>query len=257
MKIPARSILAGLAAAAILTVSSAAIVTAASPAVAGGPGGKGVCATAADAVKASRSVDTLRAFGNCEVARRFTTLDSVASHVSGSKVLTSSDSAALSSEIASTRSGLTSLKAQIDAETSLAALKTEVRKIATDYRVYLLVVPQVHLTNASDAVLAAQTKFAAVNTNLAARIATAKAAGKNTTAAQVDLDTMNAAVAAAAGLASPLPAQLLPLTPAEYNAGTAGPVLAAARTAIVAARNDLKSAVADAKACRAALKALK
>ena len=46
MKIPARSILAGLAAAAILTVSSAAIVTAASPVVAGGPRGKGVRATA-------------------------------------------------------------------------------------------------------------------------------------------------------------------------------------------------------------------
>ena len=58
----------------------------------------------------------------------------------------------------------------------------------------------------------------------------------------------------AVDLASPLPAALLPLTPAEYNAGTAGPVLANARSALVQARDQLKSAVADAKACRDALK---
>jgi hypothetical protein len=254
MKIPARSILAGLAAAAILTVSSAAIVTAAAPAVAGGPGGKGVCATAADAVKASLSVDTLRAFGNCEVARRFTTLDSVASHVSGSKVLTSSDSAALSSEIASTRSGLTSLKAQIDAETSLAALKTEVRKIATDYRVYLLVVPQVNLVSGADTVGAAKPIFDKISANLTARIAAAKTAGKDTTAARADLDAMNAAIAQAVSLAQPLPAALLPLTPAQYNGGAAGPVLKKARATLVEARGLLQAARKDAQACRDALK---
>jgi hypothetical protein len=64
---------------------------------------------------------------------------------------------------------------------------------------------------------------------------------------------MNASVAAAAGLASPLPAQLLPLTPAQYNGGTAGPILNGARTALGQARDDLKSAIADAKACRDAL----
>ena len=105
-----------------------------------------------------------------------------------------------------------------------------------------------------DAVVAAQTRFATVNTNLVARIAAAKAAGKDTTAAQADLDAMNKSVTAAVCLASPLPATLLPLTPAQYNGGTAGPVLASARTALGQARDDLKSALASAKACRDALK---
>jgi hypothetical protein len=256
MKPRITALLTGLVLGSSLLLTSSGVAVAAK-ATTGGPAGNGVCAAESAARRAGPTVDTLRAFGDCEITRRFATLTTLSTKITASKVMTSSDAAALKAEIDSTRSGLTDLKATIDADTSIATLKLDIVKIATDYRVYLLVVPQVHLTNASDAVLAAQTKFAAVNTNLAARIATAKAAGKNTTAAQVDLDTMNAAVAAAAGLASPLPAQLLPLTPAEYNAGTAGPVLAAARTAIVAARNDLKSAVADAKACRAALKALK
>ena len=219
-----------------------------------GPSGKGVCATEAAAVKAGASVSTLRSMGDCEINRRFATLTQLGSKVSGSKVLTSSDAAALTAEIASTTSGLTSLKATIDAETSIPALRAEIARIATDYRVYLLVGPQVNLVSAADGVVASQTTFAKVNTNLTARIAAAKAAGKDVTAAQADLDKMNAAVTSAVGLATPLPAALLPLTPAQYNGGTAGPVLANARTALGQARDQLKAARADAKACRDALK---
>jgi hypothetical protein len=255
MKPRITALIASLALGGSLLFLSAGIATAVAPTT--GPGGRGVCATEAAASRTSITVIALRAFGNCEINRRFTTLTALSTRVSTSKVLTSADAAALQSEIGSTRSGLTSLKATIDAETSIPALKLDIVKIAADYRVYLLVAPQVHLVNAADGVLAAQTRFATVNTNLAARIATAKAAGKDTTAAQADLDAMNKAVTAAGNLAGPLPAQLLPLTPAQYNGGTAGLVLTAARAALVQARTDLKSAVADAQACRAALKALK
>jgi hypothetical protein len=235
-----------------LILVSTGIVAAVTPAT--GPAGKDVCATQAAAVKSGATVETVRAFGDCEINRRFTTLDDLSAKITGSKVMTSSDASALQGEIGSTRSGLTSLKATIDAETSLTALRADIVKIATDYRVYLLVGPQVNLVNGADAVLFAQTKFAEINTNLAARIAAAKAHGKDTTAAQAALDAMNTAVSQAAGLATPLPAALLPLTPAQYNGGTAGPVLTNAKTALGQARDLLKSASADAKACRDALK---
>jgi hypothetical protein len=235
-----------------LVFVSAGIVAAVTPAT--GPAGNGVCATEAAAMKAGATVETIRAFGDCEINRRFTTLTDLSAKITASKVMTSSDAAALQSEIGSTRSGLTSLKTTIDAETDVTALKADVVKIASDYRVFLLVMPQVNLVNGADAVLFAQTKFAAVNTTLTARIAAATAHGKNTTAAQTQLDAMNTAVTQAAGLASPLPAALLPLTPAQYNGGTAGPVLTNARTVLGQARDLLKSATADAKACRDALK---
>ncbi|MGA3030204.1 MAG: hypothetical protein ABSE58_05615 [Candidatus Limnocylindrales bacterium] len=255
MKTRLVALVAGLALGTSLLFTTAGIVTATTPPA--GPAGTGVCLTQATALKASVTVDTLRAFGDCEINRRLATLTSLSSKITASKVMTSSDAEVLQSEIGSTRSGLTTLKATIDSETNITALRADIVKIATQFRVYLLVVPQVNLVNAADAVVYAQTRFATVNTNLAARIAAAKAAGKDTTAAQADLDAMNASVTAAVGLAGPLPAQLLPLTPAQYNAGTAGPVLKSARTALGTARNDLKSAVADAQACRAALIALK
>jgi hypothetical protein len=55
-------------------------------------------------------------------------------------------------------------------------------------------------------------------------------------------------------LAQPLPAALLPLTPAQYNGGTAGPVLKKARATLVEARGLLQTARKDAQACRGALR---
>jgi hypothetical protein len=140
---------AGVALAGSMLFVSAGIATAAGPTAGGlpgaGPAGKDICATQAAAVKAGATVDTLRAFGDCEINRRFSTLTALSSKVTGSKVLTSSDAAALQAEISSTTSGLTSLKATIDGETNVAALKADIVKIATDYRVYLLVVRQVNL----------------------------------------------------------------------------------------------------------------
>ena len=253
MKIRIPRLIAGLAIGGALALSSVAVVTAASPLIPGGPAGKGVCATESAALKPPVTVDALRAFGNCEIERRFTTLTALSSKVTSSTTLTASDAAALTAEIGATRTGLTDLKATIDAETAVPALKAEIARIATDFRVYLLVGPQVNLVSGADRVVASQSMFTKVDTNLAARIAAAKAAGKDTTAAQSDLDAMNAAVTKAVGIATPLPATLLPLTPAQYNAGTAGPVLNSARAALVQARDLLKSAVQDAKACRAAL----
>jgi len=250
MKTRIPSLIAGVAIAGALAFSSAAIVTATAPLI---PAGRGVCAAQFTALKAPVTVDALRAFGDCEIQRRFTTLATLATRVSGSKVLTSSDAAALTAEIGATKTGLTDLKATIDAETSIPALKADIARIATDYRVYLLVGPKVHLVSGADGVVASQATFTKIDTNLAARIAAAKAAGKDTTTAQTDLDAMNAAVAQAVGLATPLPATLLPLTAAQYNAGTAGPVLNSARTALVQARDLLRSAIQDAKACRTAL----
>jgi hypothetical protein len=252
VKIRIPAMLTGLALGGALLLSTVGVAAAVTPPA--GPSGTGVCATQAAATKTGATVGTLRAFGDCEINRRFTTLDALAAKITASKVLTTSDAATMQSEIASTKTGLTSLKATIDSETTLPALRVDIAKIATDYRVFLLVAPQVNLVSAADGVLAAQARFADVNTKLAARIAAAKAAGKNTTAAKAALDVMNAAVANAVGLAQPLPAKLLPLTPAQYNAGTAGPILTAARTALGQARDQLKSAVASAKACRDALK---
>jgi hypothetical protein len=247
------ALLAGTAAIA-LAVSAAGLAASVGPApVTGGPAGADLCSTQASAARSDATIATLRGFGDCEIARRLTTLHQLASVVGASKGLTSPDAGHLSSEIAGEVGDLTSLRGAIDAQTRIAPLKIELVQIVTDYRVYLLVGPQVRLTIAADSELALKPHFDQLATTLAGRIAVAAAKGKDVSAAQASLDAMNAAVAGAVALATPVPAKLLALTPANYGSAGGATVIKNARIALVAARDHFKSAAQDGRSVLADL----
>ncbi len=248
-----RNVIAAVGAAALVVVSSSSAGAVSPAPVSGGPLGSGICAAQALAARTAGTVVAFRTFGDCEIGRRQVTLAKLTSAVDGSTVLTASDRAALTAEIGAASSGLADLKSTIDGQARLPALKLEIVQINSRYRVYLLVAPQVYLVDAADGVLALQSSFTQTAADLAARIATASANGKDVTAAQASLDGMNGEVAAAMALASPLPAKLLPLTAAAWNSGLAGPVVRDARAALISARGHLQAAV---KLGRAVLVAL-
>lgn len=252
---------AGLLAAALVLAGPVGAVMAASPApsptaspaiAAGKP--DAACATQWKAAVDDPTVSDLKALGDCEVNRRFSTLDRLTTAVDGAKALTSSDRTALLSIISQTRDGLTGLKSTIDSDTTVAQLRADLPRIATDYRVYLLVVPQVHLTRAADAGLAATNRLTQLSTKLQSWIDREQAAGKDVTAAQAALDAMKQQTALAAAQVKPVPGQVLPLRPADWNDGTARPILGAARDALKSARNEIQAARNDAQACVAALR---
>lgn len=212
------------------------------------------CATQRQAAKAEPTVATLRALGDCELARRFTTLDRLTAGIGQAKALTDTHRTALLAIIARTRTGLTALRSTIDADATVAALRADLPKIAQDYRVYLLVGPQVRLTRAADAGAAAVTRLNAVAERLQARIDRQRAAGKDVTAAQTALADLERNTALAAAQVGPVAGHVLPLLPADWNDGTAKPILVAARGSIKTARAELQAARKDAQACRADLR---
>ena len=227
---------------------------AASGPVAGGPAGQDVCSAQAGAVAASATVDRLKAFGDCEIARRETTLASLAAVVKAAPALTSGDRAALNGDIATAKSTLGTLKTRLDAAVAAVGCKAAIAEVVSDARVYVLVGPQVRLTIAADDVLSIKPHVQALAASLAQRISQAAAAGRDTSAAQSSLDAMNAALAKAESLAAPWPSKLISLTPAQYATGTAGSSLQQARTALAEASQQLKAAVADGRAVLAALR---
>jgi hypothetical protein len=200
------------------------------------------------------SLDTLKALGDCEIERRFATLDRLDAMVAGAPAITAEHRRLLRFANATnptsfevTRSGLESLKVTIDRETDLAALRSEIQQIATDYRVYLLVAPKAQLVRGADATVEVAGHFGPLGEELQALIDRARAAGRDTTAAEAALASMNVKVDQAEALAEPLPGTLLPLSVAAYNDGTAGPELASARASIGQARDLLRGARADAR----------
>jgi hypothetical protein len=212
------------------------------------------CATQREAARTDPSVTNLKALGDCEIARRFVTLTRLQGAVIAAPFLTSSDRQALLDRIQATRTGLTALKAEIDADPTVDELKVDVPRIATEYRVYLLLAPQVNLVRGADAATAAAGRLGQAAQRLQQLIDFAKSQGKDVTAAQAALNAMEHDLANASAQLTGLSAKLLALTPADWNDGSARPVLDGARSEERSAHAELLSARKDARAVVAALK---
>ena len=205
------------------------------------------------AARVEPTADELKAVGRCEIDRRLVTIARLGAAVDGARALTDAHESALEAILDRSAAGLRSLRAEIEADTTIPELREDLRRIVTDFRIYTLVTRQVGLVIAADAVDAAGAGLKDRAADLADLIARAEAAGKDVTAAKRHLAAMETAIAEALGDVDGLAAMVLPLTPAEWNAGTAQPVLRAAHVAVDAARADLRTAKAEARQVLAAL----
>lgn len=149
--------------------------------------------------------------------------------------------------------GLTALKAKVGGETTVQAVKDDAHGMVVDYRVYMLVGPQVRLTIAADVATAATARLSGVADKLAKAIDDAKAAGKDVGAAQAKLDDLRSQLAAASSALAGTADTLLAVRPSP-DADAMKAARTAARTKLRDARTHLKSAIADAKAIRDLLK---
>lgn len=187
---------------------------------------------------------TLKTRGDAEIARRLKNLNDASSKIAGLTTLTASDKSALTTQVQNEISGLTALKAKLDADTTLSAGRTDVQSIVTEYRVYLLMLPKVHLVAATDHLSNALNNLSLLSGNLQTAITAQKDKGKDVTAMQTSLTDMQAKTSAAGSILSGLADKLLALTPSDYN--TNHTVLMQYRASLGTAQADLKAARADA-----------
>ena len=208
------------------------------------------------AFAAKPSVSTARTVGHCEIDRRLEDLSSLSTAAADDVTLSSSDRSTISHTISRTRSGLKSLDSKLATDSTVSTLGPDLDAIVNTYRVYVLVVRQSWLAGATDGELAAVTALGTANTKLSAAIDLAKAAGYDTSGAETDLASMTAETTSASSLIHGLDKTALALTPAAYNAGTAGPVMDNAAQSLATAYASLVSARAEAEAAADALRAL-
>jgi hypothetical protein len=184
-------------------------------------------------------------------------LDALKRHdttVVAAKNLTSAHEGTLRDLITKDTTGLNALKTKVAGETTIAALKTDAISMVDDYRIYLLVGPQVRLTIAGDAEQAAIVALQSAHDKLAGLVAKAKTAGKDTTVADQDLLDLQAALGKATSDENGQVAALLAIQPGPDAAGIRAKVTTV-RAAAGAGRADLRTATAKAKAVRDILKA--
>jgi phosphotransferase system HPr-like phosphotransfer protein len=216
-----------------------------------------VLLAAAPAVAAAPDdLPTLRAAVTARIDLRLAALTKDTTTITAAKHLTDGDKATLTSLISADTTAMNSLKTKVAGETTAAGVKADATSMVDDYRIFILVGPKVRLTIAGDAEQAAITKLQTVHDKLADLVAKAKAAGKDTTAAEQNLADMAAAITKAQDSLSGQVAAVLAIQPGPDGTAIRAKV-AAVRAGIGTTRASLKTAVADAKKVTAFLKSAK
>ena len=151
--------------------------------------------------------------GDTKITVRLERLNKLGAKVYTTTKLSADKKAALLAEIGSSVDGLKALKTKLDAETTVTAAQADFHLIFTDYRVYLLVVPKVHLVKVADNELAKEANIADLLTLMQSYIAAHPEAASQTSTVN-DLQTR---IKASQATTQDLESKLLVLKPSDYN----------------------------------------
>ncbi len=179
-----------------------------------------------------------------DLQARVQTLGQLTTSVTSSKTLSPQDRSTLGGLLSNETSGITQLLAQVQAATpqttTLAQLNADGKSMYDNYRVYVVMARQVHLTEAADSQTVAETKIE----NNEPKIQAAISKGGNppdAVQAYNDLVAQTTAATKATGQAN-IPA-VLAATPQGWPGDQ--PLLDSARSALGQAGTDLKAARGD------------
>jgi hypothetical protein len=198
------------------------------------------------------ALNAARAHALAALTRRVTRLHDLSAAIGASTGLTPTHRSTLTTDIGNDLAGITALQQKVPSDTTCAAVVADAHAMVVDYRVFVVLSPQVHLTIAADTETSVAGALAALEPKIAARITAAKQKGVTVRAPESTFADFQSQVTSAAqssaGVAGPLPA----LTPASYpgcrqtleNARTS---LTTGRVAIVRAHADLRTLKADAR----------
>lgn len=195
------------------------------------------------------TLEAVKARSAREIARRQAALASRLTLItSGSPALASTDRGALATLIRTDQAGLAALGTTIAADTDLATARSDHQQIFTGFRIYALVLPQIRLVRANDALVSTALPRL---TDAQSRLRSALAEAGKTDEAAAKMADLQAQIDTIRSNSSGLPARVLAFTPAQWNADHT--VLAPARQSLQASRTALQQARADIMAVRAML----
>lgn len=199
------------------------------------------------------SLSAAQALVTSRIDGRLDTLQALTTSINSSKYLASANKTTLANQIGSDTSGLTALKSKVAGETTVSGVRADAVAMVDDYRVYLLMAPQVRLSDGLDAEAAAATTLQNAYNKISSLLSQNGGISSTEQSELSDMQTqINAATSADNGQITTL-LGLKPGPDASSLTGSVKTVAAAAKTA----RGDLAKARADAKQLRSAVKSAK
>ena len=185
-----------------------------------------------------------------DLSARVTQLNALASAAGNTaNHLTTSDRQTLQNDITTVElPGIQALQPKVQQAANCAQLRPLAHEMVFNFRVYVVMTPQTHLTIVIDDETYVEGVFVNLEPQIATAIANAQAAGKNVTAAQVAFADLKSQVTSAQGETAGQSATILAQTPSGYPGNWQ--VFLAARTNATNAHSDLHAAFTDAQQIR-------
>jgi hypothetical protein len=185
-----------------------------------------------------------------EIDRRVNNLNELIARVNTMVKVSTSDKTNFDAALTAQINTLTTLKTQIDSDTTIDSLKADIQSITKNYRIYMLVLPQARIAAASDRVQTIVGQMQDLGAKLQVRI-TADT-GSDVATLQAAYTDMQAKVADANIQATAAVSETASLTPDNGNAT----VETSNTAAVKDARNKIATATSDLKAARADIKTI-
>ncbi len=207
--------------------------------------------------QADESADTGDVASRCQaqIDRRLDDLAAAQARAAGVDALTDTHESTINGIIDSTEAGLIDQSAAIAATTDRAELASLCAEIATEFRVYLVVLPQTHLTVSADRVDRAVARGDELLAHLDEAIAAAAEAGADVTAAEALRDDAAVHLASASAGVAGAADQVLTVTPSSWNDGDGQSVIENTRAAVRTAHAEIKDGIEDGHAAIEAVRA--
>ncbi len=148
------------------------------------------------AVKEQEQIIKLKQQGDKMADQRIASLNKLITRINNDKNLTSDEKTTLSSDVQNAINGLTALKTKIAGDTTNADLKTDIRQIVTNYKVYETLEPKMRILVVIDNLQDISNRLSQLSPKLKTFINGLNGQNKNVSDLQVLLDDINSNLSA-------------------------------------------------------------
>lgn len=187
----------------------------------------------------------LKSRGDLEIQRRIEALNKLITKINSFKKLTDAQKSDLTTQVQNQINSLNSLKTKIDADTDITTLRTDVKSIITDYRIFVFFIEDINIIAASERISSVLLNISAVSDKLKTRIIQAQTDGKDVTSLNTLLANMQTKITDATTLTNSAMTEVASLSATGYPGNKT--TLIDARTKIRNAYEDIKVAYSDGK----------
>jgi hypothetical protein len=198
-------------------------------------------------------LETVRARCVGAIDQRLAALAALDHRIATANRLSDEQAAGLTATIDATRTGLTTLRVEVEADPDATTLREDCKRVVEEHRVYVLLGPQVRVVIGADSAQSAVDLVEGSLDDVQAAIDAAEADGEDVTEATRLLAEVQGSIAEADALAAGVLDAVAPLTAADFNDGSAAPLLREARGDLGQAARELAAARADLARIRALL----